>query len=420
MRICPSCGRENADSKDFCECGEYLRWEPTQHVEAVKPPGAARGPGAADPPTEPQPPVGDPNVTVAPARAVARPADPVGRPGASGDGGHVAATEAPPGAATLLLRLPEDESAASGPLEVSVRPGERVVVLGLIRNESGIVDNYDISVSGLPEGWWTVTPATAYLVPYGTSGNYEQEIQIHLHPPRTPEAQARPWQTEVVASSRAYEAQVAGAAATVEVEPYQDVAAKLAPDRASGRLKARYKLTVRNRANAPAQVVLSAEDSDGECEFRFAEPSVTVEPGRGVEAPFTVFPPKQIWLGRPKDRPIRVTATPAGVDTPTPPLPATYRQKPWLPWWLAIVAPLVIAAVVLFLLLQPKQTVMPNLKKANSVFRLRRCWCRWGSSWRRLRRRSQARPPRRGRSSIRRRRRGRRSRRGRWCRSRWP
>ena len=277
-------------------------------------------------------------------------------------------TEAPPGAATLLLRLPEEESAATGPLEVSVRPGERVVVLGLIRNESGIVDNYDISVSGLPEGWWTVTPATAYLVPYGTSGNYEQEIQIHLHPPRTPEAQARAWQAEVVASSRAYETQVAGAPATVEVQAYQDVAAKLAPDRASGRLKARYKLTIRNRANAPAQVVLAAEDSDGECEFRFAEPSVVVEPGRGVEAPFTVLPPKQIWLGRPKDRPIRVTATPAGVDTPTPPLPATYRQKPWLPWWLAIVAPLVIAAVVLFILLQPKQTVMPNLKKANSVF----------------------------------------------------
>ena len=370
MKICPSCGRENADSRDFCECGEYLRWEPTQHVEAVKPSGGGEDAGPADAPTEPQPPgsVGDPDVTLAPARAVSRPADPVGARGGSGDGGHVAATEAPPGAATLLLRLAEEDSAATGPLEVSVKPGERVVVLGLIRNESGIVDNYDISVSGLPEGWWTVTPATAYLVPYGTSGNYEQELQIHLHPPRTPEAQAKAWPTEVVASSRAYETQVAGASVSVGVEAYQDVAAKLAPDRASGRLKARFKLTVRNRANAPAQVVLAAEDSDGECQFRFAEPAVVVEPGRGVEAPFTVFPPKQIWIGRPKDRPIRVTATPAGVDTPTPPLPATYRQKPWLPWWLAIVAPLVIAAVVLFLLLQPKQTVMPNLKKANSVF----------------------------------------------------
>ena len=137
----------------------------------------------------------------------------------------------------LLLRLPDDDAAATGPLNLAVKPGERVTVLGLIRNESGIVDNYDIAVTGLPEGWWTVAPATAYLVPYGSSGKYEQEIQIYMHPPRVPQAEARPWSTEVVATSRAYGAQVASAPATVKIEPYQDVAAKLAPDRASGRLE---------------------------------------------------------------------------------------------------------------------------------------------------------------------------------------
>ena len=172
----------------------------------------------------------------------------------------------------------------------------------------------------------------------------------------------------MVARSRAYETQVAGAPATVEIEPYQDVAAKLTPDRASGRLKARFKLTVRNRANAPAEVALSAEDTDGELEFRFASPTVTVQAGRGVEAPFTVFPPKQIWLGRPKDHAIRVTVAPVGVEQPPPPLPGTYRQKSWLPWWLAVVAPIAGAIVAALILLAPKQTVVPNLTKAQSVF----------------------------------------------------
>ena len=270
--------------------------------------------------------------------------------------------------ATLLLRLPDDDAAAPGPVSLAVKPGERVTILGLIRNDSGIVDNYDIAVTGLPEGWWTVAPATAYLVPYGSSGKYEQEIQIYVHPPRTPEAEARPWSTEVVATSRAYGTQVASAPATVKIDPYQDVAAKLAPDRASGRLKARFKLTVRNRANAPAEVVLSAEDTDGELQFRFAQASVTVEAGRGVEAPFTVFPPKQIWLGRPKDRSIRVTAAPVGAEEPPPPLPGTYRQKSWLPWWLAVVAPVAGAIVAAIILLAPKQSVVPNLTKAQSVF----------------------------------------------------
>ena len=96
----------------------------------------------------------------------------------------------------------------------------------------------------------------------------------------------------------------------MNIEPYQDVVGKVAPDRAAGRLKARFVLTLRNRANAPAEVLLEAVDAEGECEFRFAQPSVTIDPGRGIEAPFTVFPPKQVWIGRPKDRPIRVTATP--------------------------------------------------------------------------------------------------------------
>jgi beta-lactam-binding protein with PASTA domain len=367
MTICQRCATENADGTDFCVvCGEYLRWEPTRAIEALKPSDARAGAvaeereeaGEGEPAPGPPAPVADPDMTLPPGTPAVVPARP----------DPVAVGAAPPGAATLLLRMPDDDAAATAALNLAVKPGERIMVLGLIRNESGIVDNYDIAVSGLPEGWWTVAPATAYLVPYGSSGKYEQEIQIYVHPPRIPEAEARPWSTEVVATSRAYGTQVASAPATVRIEPYQDVVAKLAPDRASGRLKARFKLTVRNRANAPADVVLSAEDTDGELEFRFAAPSVTVEAGRGVEAPFTVLPPKQIWLGRPKDRSIRVAATPVGLDQPAAPLPGTYRQKSWLPWWLAIVAPVAGAIVAAIILLAPKQSVVPNLTKAKSVF----------------------------------------------------
>ena len=37
MRVCSSCGRENPDDRDFCECGEYLRWDPTGVVQAITP-----------------------------------------------------------------------------------------------------------------------------------------------------------------------------------------------------------------------------------------------------------------------------------------------------------------------------------------------------------------------------------------------
>jgi beta-lactam-binding protein with PASTA domain len=270
-----------------------------------------------------------------------------------------------PGAVTLWLRRLEADEGTTAPIEIEVRPGERATLIALIRNESEVVDNYDLSVTELPDGWWRAEPPTAYLVPFGTGGTYEQEIQIHVEPPRTPDARAKPWPFEVVAFSRAFQAQVAEAPATVRIVPYQDVSSKVSPDRASGRLKARFLLTVRNRANAPAEVLVDAEDAEGECRVRFASASVTVDPGTAVEAPFTVIPPKQIWIGRAKDRQIKVTASSIGDERGQPPPPVTFRQRSWLPWWLAVVAPLVAAAAVLALLLLPKQTTVPDLTHKN-------------------------------------------------------
>ncbi|HEX3978684.1 MAG TPA: PASTA domain-containing protein [Solirubrobacteraceae bacterium] len=392
MRVCRSCGRENPDESDFCSCGEYLRWEPTNFLPSVSAPdaevapsnGAAPGAETAAPapggaaseaaaaaaarraaapagghPMSPQD--LDPNITLGPEMIL-----PAGGAGGSGAGGLGGAP--PPGAAALSLRLPGDDGADGGQISVPVQPGARATILGLIRNQSDVVDNFDLSIRGLPDGWWTIAPATAYLVPYGSGGTYEQEVQIHLHPPRTPQAQARPWSFEVVAVSRAYGGEVAAAAASVTIEPYSELGTELRPERASGRLKARYVLTVYNKANARTEVDLAAEDTDGECGFRFAEPRIALEPGNGIECPFTVFPPKQKWIGRAVDRQFQLTATPVGTEGPVPPRMATFRQRPWLPWWMSFVGPLLAAAVVVVIMLLPKQTVVPSLKGQPSAF----------------------------------------------------
>ena len=384
MRICRSCGRENPDESDFCTCGEYLRWEPTNYLPSVAAPGDAQANGAATPdgteaaasgagattpaaapasasaaaghPMTPQD--LDPNITLGPEMIL---------PGAGADTPGTGGAP-PPGAAALSLRLPGEDGAGEGEVTVAVQPGARATLLGLIRNQSDVVDNFDLSVRGLPDGWWTIAPATAYLVPYGSGGTYEQEVQIHLHPPRTPQAQARPWSFEVVAVSRAYGGEAAAAAATVTIGPYSELGTELRPERASGRLKARYVLTVHNKANARTEVDLEAADTDGECGFRFAEPRIALEPGNGMECPFTVFPPKQKWIGRPVDRQFQLTATPVGAEGPVPPRMATFRQRAWLPWWMSIVVPLVAALAVVIVMLLPKQTTVPNLKGQPSAF----------------------------------------------------
>jgi beta-lactam-binding protein with PASTA domain len=355
VRVCATCGRENPDDADFCVCGEYLRWEPTNYVQAVAGPAGARPAAVADrtetaaesnPPERPE--AADPAATLAPTAVPANAA----------------------GTAALTLRRPDGESAGGEPVVVEVEPGARVTILGLIRNQSVLVDNFDLSVRGVPEDWWTVTPATVYLVPYGTSGTYEQEFEIHLHPPRDPGAHARAWPFEVVATSRAHGAQAATAPASVAVRPYFEIATELHPERRSGRLKARYALTIRNRANARIEVAVGAEDTDGECQFRFAQPSVAIEPGNAIACPFTCLPPRQVWLGRALERRFQLVITPIGVGSaaPLPPRVGTFRQKPWLPWWLAIVAPVAVALAVLVISLLPKQAKVPNLKGAANVF----------------------------------------------------
>ena len=111
-------------------------------------------------------------------------------------------------------------------------------MLALVRNQSGIVDNYELSVRGLPDDWWSIFPNTVYLVPFGTSGTYEQEVEIHLHPPRTAEAEARIWDLEVVGESKAYSKQAAAAPLQLGILPFEEFKTKLAPERVSGRKKA--------------------------------------------------------------------------------------------------------------------------------------------------------------------------------------
>ena len=105
---------------------------------------------------------------------------------------------------SIALSVPDaDVSAADGPIALAVDPGGRVVLRALIRNQSEIVDNYDLELRGIPDGWWSIMPGVVYLVPFGSSGSYEQTVEVHLHPPRAPEAEARLWELHVVAVSRA-------------------------------------------------------------------------------------------------------------------------------------------------------------------------------------------------------------------------
>jgi beta-lactam-binding protein with PASTA domain len=344
VRVCASCGRQNPDDRDFCACGEYLRWEATSYQPAVPAPAA---------------PTPDPDPTAPPAAIPTAPS------------GGAAAAPAPiaPDAVALTLRLPEGSySDGQGSVTVALEPGGQATLRALVRNQSSIVDNYDLSVVGLPDGWWSVSPQTLYLVPMGAGGTYEQEVEVRIHPPRSAEAQARTWPFDVVVFSRAHGTQAAAAPANAEIAPYQEVRFDLVPDRRRGRRRAVFTFAAENRSNAPTTVTCTATDADGECRFHFAQPILTIEPGERVEVPLVVRPPKPMWIGRPVDRRFEAIARPPSGELGVPPRLGTYRQRPWIPVWVTAVVPILAAAVVLALLLVPKTVKVPDLTRAASRF----------------------------------------------------
>jgi beta-lactam-binding protein with PASTA domain len=228
----------------------------------------------------------------------------------------------------------------------------------------------------------------------------------------------------------------------------------------------RFQVRVENKANAPSHLAFDGSDTDGECRFSFAPAGVEVKPGETQKTTMTVRPPKQIWIGRPRERRIEVRAStdaeavaaaeaedelledaaledddgggarrgllgqakksvrgpkvsgprigkpnlsvgPGGVKVRQPqvrgprvqgprlqqrnfrldqlkmpsrgagapppsgpllPTQAVFRQKPWLPWWLAIVIPLLLLLLLLLLLFLPKNVEVPDVVGKKSAF----------------------------------------------------
>ena len=313
---CTKCGAL-AVNRDFCSCGEYLAWELTTLPAAT--------------------PAAEPAVYRPPAPAVARPST------------------------LLTLRDPAREDDPSAAVSVSVVPGAEVAILATVRNQSQIVDTFDVRVDGLPDAWWTVSPSTVFLNPWGTSGDYERQMRVRLHPPRAPESEARAWPLTVVARSRSLGADVAWVQATLIVQPFQSTVMYVGPERRRGRRHASFDVVVENHGNSPMEIVIGAQDTEERCPVTVAPERRMVPVGETVAAVVRVGVPHPVIFGRPVDHHLDVTHRATGVESEPVPQRVTFRQKPWLPWWVPPVVVLLALFMAAMLLLRREHEV-PKLE----------------------------------------------------------
>jgi hypothetical protein len=350
MAICERCQFDNPPERDFCaECGYYVRWMPTGPVDLVQDDPPAAAPSS----THRQQPIRISDVR----RAVER--VPVAR------GRAAPVVESAP--AGVVLFVPGHDAGAAETVTVAVAAGGQAVLRATIRNNSQIVEGFKVRLSGLPEGWWTTTPAIVRLVPRGTAGPSEDEVEIRLHPPRSPEAEARAWNFQVVAEAtvRAAESSARSAPAELLIEPFTEHVTAVRPERVAGRRRGRFAVTVSNRGNAPATIALSAADPEERCAFAADPAELRIAPGQTATARMTARPKRQIWIGSGHDHAVKVAVAAGAGDPATQPV--VYRQRPWLPRWAIPAAGMVAAAAAAGWMWLPRYTV-PELESARSGF----------------------------------------------------
>jgi beta-lactam-binding protein with PASTA domain len=295
---------------DWCPvCRSYVRWEPTGSHSTVP-----------DPPVAP---IALPVATPVMNRAV-------------------------PAAPAMIGVLTAGDEWASNPT-LRVQPGERVSCRVHIRNQRTITDAFRVAVAGLPAEWWSVEPQVAHLNPFGTGGAGEGEVTLTLHPPRTPDARAGDWSIRLLALAGDAREELARTPATVTIDRFDDVTARLTPQRRRGRRRAHYRVSIHNGGNAAAGISVAALDDAERCRLALTDDRVTLERGAGHETALRARPRRPLLIGTPVEH--RIAVHVEGPGEPVAPLAATFTQRPWLPRWLPLAVPpvalLVAAALTL-------------------------------------------------------------------------
>ncbi|MBK6662181.1 MAG: FHA domain-containing protein [Thermoflexaceae bacterium] len=207
--------------------------------------------------------------------------------------------------ATAAPTAPVDsfDTAIRGSLTSPLDPLEpggaaRVAVLSLV-NRGRIVDDFAITVSGLPPEWLTLSAPSVSLLPGDAA-----EVHISISPPRHEFSEAGIYDFSVTISSGQGGREVV-LPGKVEVTAFRDVAWTLSPVRA----KRDFRVIATNRGNSRQVYRLEGEDDEASLRYDFQQPALDLPPGGEGSVAFRVAPRRKPWFGAPSVRAFKVNAT---------------------------------------------------------------------------------------------------------------
>jgi hypothetical protein len=173
-------------------------------------------------------------------------------------------------------------------------------------NQGHVVDHFKISVQGIPSQWIQTPPQATQLMP-----GQQQEIQLIIQPPRTPQSRAGRYPITIQVSSQDDPNQVAEVKATLTVAAFSDFSTNLHPQKVRSGKDAR--ITVSNQGNTQTAFGLGFQDRAAELNFKPPRAQLRVPEGQTAAAEFRATPRNRRIFGGEQTHPFTVEiATPDG------------------------------------------------------------------------------------------------------------
>lgn len=228
---------------------------------------------------------------------------------------------------------------------VTAPPGGEGDASVTIRNTGTVVDQFAVNLVGDASAWGRPDPAVVSLFP-----GAEQTITIRFNPPRSSKVAAGtvPFGVRVTSQEEPDFSIVEEGA--VQITGFAAVEAKLVPRTSETKGKAVHRLEVTNTGNATVKAAVSATDPDDLLAFDIEPRDLDVEPGTTAVAKVKVAAKKANKGKGSRRMPFTVLVETGGSPVQTD---GAMEQKPKgsILLFLAIV---VVAAVLVYLLLQPR------------------------------------------------------------------
>lgn len=239
---------------------------------------------------------------------------------------------------------------------VIAEPGAETSFTVRVRNTGMVVDQVLLDVLGDAREWAAVEPAQLNMLP-----GSDALAQVKFRPPRSSAVLAGTTPFAVRAMSTEDPAGSTIEEGTVEVRPFSELRAVLAPGTARGRRAAKYQLVVQNEGNAPAHGAVTVSDPDLLLEFKVKPETIVAPPGTATYVALRTAPKKRFMKG--PERPVPFQALVQSDESGPATANGVMLQEQVLPAWLMpaiATAAVVLAALVVlwYTVLKPQVHTM--------------------------------------------------------------